>query len=401
MGITARTRAPGLFHYTEARRYNLTRYFNSGGTEVRANRMDPHRDHSCQRLGLTKMWHRQIAGTTVMWIPPTIYEQSVMSISRQSGIWERKTATFKDVEESVLSEGGFNGSDFSPTGAFDSPSVVWDNSLESEAIVKAIEKIKSTEAQIGEALAESRKSYRMVYDSGRTLLEAALAVKQRRIRDAWRILRDDRSVVRRGADLYLQYKYGWKPLMSDIHKANELLRQDLKKGIMISGYGSAREGVSALSKVDRTRQGDGYRSCRVKLYGIVLDPYKHLADQMGLTNPLSLAWALVPYSFVVDWFLPVGRVLDAMQEPKGVKFVGGFATTKGEISFTSTAKVPIDQSAISSRTNNVRIFSVRRRTYADWPKAGLYFNSPFRWSKKASESRGGSAIALLIQRLLR
>jgi len=40
-----------------------------------------------------------------------------------------------------------------------------------------------------------------------------------------------------------------------------------------------------------------------------------LAQVLGLNVPLQLAWDLVPFSFVVDWFLPVGKAISRI-EPK-------------------------------------------------------------------------------------
>lgn len=40
-----------------------------------------------------------------------------------------------------------------------------------------------------------------------------------------------------------------------------------------------------------------------------------LAQVLGLNVPIQLAWDLVPFSFVVDWFLPVGKLINRI-EPK-------------------------------------------------------------------------------------
>jgi hypothetical protein len=36
-----------------------------------------------------------------------------------------------------------------------------------------------------------------------------------------------------------------------------------------------------------------------------------VARSLGMVDPLQVAWEIVPYSFVVDWFLPVGSFLSA------------------------------------------------------------------------------------------
>lgn len=40
-----------------------------------------------------------------------------------------------------------------------------------------------------------------------------------------------------------------------------------------------------------------------------------LAQVLGMNVPLHIAWDLVPFSFVADWFLPVGKLIDRI-EPK-------------------------------------------------------------------------------------
>jgi hypothetical protein len=36
-----------------------------------------------------------------------------------------------------------------------------------------------------------------------------------------------------------------------------------------------------------------------------------VAATLGLLNPENVAWELLPWSFVVDWFIPIGQYLDA------------------------------------------------------------------------------------------
>lgn len=47
---------------------------------------------------------------------------------------------------------------------------------------------------------------------------------------------------------------------------------------------------------------------------------------VGLMDPLSVAWELVPFSFVLDWFLPIGSWLSARGLSQAM--TGTFVTTK-------------------------------------------------------------------------
>jgi hypothetical protein len=45
----------------------------------------------------------------------------------------------------------------------------------------------------------------------------------------------------------------------------------------------------------------------------------------GVTNPLLVAWELVPFSFVVDWFLPVGNYVEQLDAMLG--YTQGYYTS--------------------------------------------------------------------------
>jgi hypothetical protein len=50
--------------------------------------------------------------------------------------------------------------------------------------------------------------------------------------------------------------------------------------------------------------------------------------QFGLANPLSLAWEILPYSFVVDWMLPIGPWLSNLDYTNGLSFDHGWINYK-------------------------------------------------------------------------
>jgi hypothetical protein len=51
-----------------------------------------------------------------------------------------------------------------------------------------------------------------------------------------------------------------------------------------------------------------------------------VARQLGLLDPLSVAWELLPWSFVIDWFIPIGAYLDVLNGIPALK--GRFLTTE-------------------------------------------------------------------------
>jgi hypothetical protein len=51
------------------------------------------------------------------------------------------------------------------------------------------------------------------------------------------------------------------------------------------------------------------------------------ATALGLTNPLAVVWEKVPYSFVVDWFIPISDYLSTLDATQGLVFMKGCKTT--------------------------------------------------------------------------
>jgi hypothetical protein len=53
-----------------------------------------------------------------------------------------------------------------------------------------------------------------------------------------------------------------------------------------------------------------------------------MASSTGISNPASVIWEKLPWSFVVDWFLPVGTFLNNLDYASGLEFHRGWISTK-------------------------------------------------------------------------
>lgn len=395
MSIPARNNNMGFYQETSNFPFRVRRWVEGNLVEDRYEN-NLKQTYKSWRIGV-KNPLRLLPGTSTYWRDPSNYTRGIAVFD-----WKSGTRLFVEGTHLIQQDGiawwDVNYQKMNPWDSFywNGPWVAWDNGLESEAIAKAISRMKGQEAAIGEAIATSVQTYNMIAETGKTLLEACLALKKGNLPAVWRIMKDGRSAVRRGSDLFLQYKYGWQPMMSDIAGLWKLFNEQRSQAFIISSKGksiaqtiSPINGDPSLSTVS----GSGTRSARTKLYGIVDPNFVRYNDRMGLSNPLSLGWELVPFSFVVDWFVPVGKTLDALRGPARVDFLGGFTTFKGEVDFTSTYFPP--PAGGVDMVNHMRGFSIDRKVYGSWPKAGFYAVSPF------SSSHGQSAIALLLQKLVR
>lgn len=111
------------------------------------------------------------------------------------------------------------------------------------------------------------------------------------------------------ASRFLEIQYGWKPLLADVYGSMDAYHK-LTQGPRIKTFksNSASNQVVALSHPKGNTQQA--LNSRVVYYAKLSEP-PSTARQLGLLNPVNLAWELLPFSFVADWFIPVGSYLDS------------------------------------------------------------------------------------------
>jgi hypothetical protein len=142
------------------------------------------------------------------------------------------------------------------------------------------------------------------------------------------------------SNMWLELQFGWLPILSDIHDIIMVIQGSLDNGSGIlgfNGYGEAsfnNEISTSITSLRSDSNGSSfYESCPATLSGkgVVRASYHatyrvsndvmDILAQLGLTNPLSIAWEIVPFSFVIDWFLPIGDWLDSMQADAGLELL--------------------------------------------------------------------------------
>lgn len=137
------------------------------------------------------------------------------------------------------------------------------------------------------------------------------------------------------ANRWLELQFGWLPLLSDVYTSVEKINQRVK----LNFYEIAASGSSSTSRNSSSPWSTPYTCIRdveeqmsvqvlYKFKVTVTDPNLRDLAQWGLTNPAVLAWELLPYSFVVDWFLPIGNYLSALSATHGLSISGGAKMVK-------------------------------------------------------------------------
>lgn len=204
------------------------------------------------------------------------------------------------------------------------------------------------------------------------------------------------------AENWLELQYGWKPLLADVHDAIEKVsRYFQQSGDFIVAQASGSQKISSSTHLvsDTSYTVLPYAANRgnilVKLeertkYGVrfkVSDAQKAFLSQTGFTNPVNLTWELLPFSFVVDWFLPIGPWLESFGAFDGLEFVDGYKTsfvresTHFSVHYTTYIPSPL---AIPHYASEDGVFKrdtivLNRTKLTAWPLPTLpHFKSP--WS---------------------
>jgi hypothetical protein len=204
-----------------------------------------------------------------------------------------------------------------------------------EAKTEALNRLLDQKAAIGASIGEGHQVIRAFADLATDAARYLNAFKRGNLA----------AIVRRNggkrlpksiSDAWLQYSYGWKPLAGDVYSAQEQVHRVLERGMSISSHGGDLQTGSYTSYPRDEIETTTYKhtvSCHL---GAILDsPSAAYLNSFGLINPASIAWELVPWSFAVDWFVPVGKTLEAITATVGLLFNGGYISERREYSLHS------------------------------------------------------------------
>lgn len=234
----------------------------------------------------------------------------------------------------------------------------------SKALSSLHSKVKDMSVNVVQTFAERKQTVGMIAKRIEQVAQAAMALKKGKLLHAANILgvevRDKRKKkfkrfrsARQNADdfgnLWLEYSYGWRPLLQDIHGAIKQLEKsfDTNKPLVVVGSSQynilikqnvragSYEGGGKTSFYNEVADGQmGLKTRYVARFAISSVKARELA-QSGVSNPALLAWELLPYSFVVDWFIPVGNYLSAMDSCNGLQFLNGTVSTRTYTQYTT------------------------------------------------------------------
>jgi len=188
-----------------------------------------------------------------------------------------------------------------------------------KAVTSALNGLRGNDASLGLSLLEAHKTF------------SELASILRDLLNIWRSFHDlngkllydtviGGSISKAIANRYLQYQYGIKPLMRDAKELYDFV-PTIYKNPLIKSVGRGSDSFQASNDVGFAHESTEH--VKVVLYASVYNEGVYNLSRLGLLDPLGIAWELLPYSFLIDWGIPIGQVLSAYSASTGLSFHSG------------------------------------------------------------------------------
>lgn len=276
------------------------------------------------------------------WNPCRAYSRLASKVFYHPGTTQYDTSSYTEVWSGIPQPLGvwaphslllptLPGDGYTWTGTYPSMTQQMRSRIDTDLLIKAGRR----KVNFGEMIGEGRKTIKDLSESVSTLVKAYKAARKGQFWRVAKLLKKPRLRFPKGtstANKWLAYQYGWKPLMHDIYDSYQYFKEGCDKRLSVLAVSRSIStqvdndyGPSSDFKIRRERVEARFTG---KLFFRIADNDLNLLTQVGLINPAEVLWAIVPFSFVVDWLIPVGSVLEALSARVGLTFIDGYYGVK-------------------------------------------------------------------------
>lgn len=295
--------------------------------------------------------------------------------------------------------------------------VSFDAETDRKARAQVLGNIRSGSCSVPTMIAEAGKTAQMVFKTATSLARCyrslrhgdpvaaarALGLTSQKSFNK-KFLQDyGRDASQAAANGWLTLNYGWKPLLMDIHNSAKALAdiqyKDYSRLFFASGYSSSQSSGTVRAPLGASSRRVQSHSVKYGMCYTMADGEPPVEQILGLVNPLEVAWEVIPFSFVVDWFFPIGDYLQQLGawSDRSHKLVWCYRTDFGEY----------EQSWVLSKSSSSKNGSGEIITYSDewyatghaitWERSLTGVPTPQipRFKNPVSLSHAASALALL------
>jgi hypothetical protein len=199
------------------------------------------------------------------------------------------------------------------------------------------------------------------------------------------------------ANNWLEFYFGWRPMVMGIQAAVSVLskpQQNVRIKASASGPYDFKEShftqwgslVFSDSKVVSSKI-----TCKMACTVSVINPNIVLANRLGLANPLMVAYEVIPWSFLSNWFFNVEQYLSMGTDFYGLSVADAFTTWYQVGTQTYGSYNPYDSPPGNACV--AEYMNMSRELGLTLPSLHLKPYKPPNWGRAAT------AIALLVQQL--
>lgn len=214
--------------------------------------------------------------------------------------------------------------------------------IESKAVTKALLKLKDQKVNLAQVYGERHQTVRLFEQTAQRFINAGRALRNGSLKLAAKALGVQATVKRVKnykrsfnknpsnaiSEGWLELQYGWLPLLDDIYGSIDVI----KNGAVDFG----RQRVVTTTHYENkwetnhprfnTRVNEQKVDIKYVISYSMPQPEIQSLAALGITNPSAVLWELTPWSFAIDWLLPIGNWINSWDAAAGLSFVRGSKT---------------------------------------------------------------------------
>lgn len=177
---------------------------------------------------------------------------------------------------------------------------------------KMLGKIKGEGVNLWMQLATYRQTATVFRDGVGALWKLYKQLRRGRIREAFKTTQG----------FYLYNRYGLNPFLMDVQSSLALLHEDLT-GEPVKRFVCTQKETKNYTRTYGSPAFPRYvveeSEARMVTWVQFDTALARVPSKLGLSNPTFALWDIVPFSFVIDWFIDVGGYLNGLDALLGVK----------------------------------------------------------------------------------
>lgn len=230
---------------------------------------------------------------------------------------------------------------FQPTPYYRMPSV----SPDFKALERLVQKIRGHQFDLGNYIPEGRETVAMTRNVLGRVASGLQAIRRKDIDGLVRSIGSTkvppktlrkRLTTKNVAQQHLELQYGIIPLLSDVYESATAFAAiaNRPRKMSVTASASTKDLWVEQSYVSGYEHSiTGRSSVRYKAEFVEMNPLRSL----GLLDPAGMIWEGIPFSFVIDWFIPIGQYLDLLNV---IPYLDGqVVTTRYSVSTHRLSKV--------------------------------------------------------------